>query len=170
MGLTKYWKEATDYRLAGGHAFDHAAMGVGVCVNSISALRALGHLSNVFAFVTGYYNVGDGGGGPYRMVAATTGAYVDNGGNIIVANDGSVWELINSGNLNVAQFGAKGDGVTDDTTKFTAALGALGSGGGKITIPPGKKYYIGSNLTIPASCSLIGPYEFTGSPGNNATW
>ncbi|MBU9359759.1 hypothetical protein KTE52_25810 [Burkholderia multivorans] len=68
--------------------------------------------------------------------------------------------------LFVSDFGAKFDG-TDDTSAFQKALNELGSSGGRIMVPRGKKAYIAGTLTIPPNCSLVGPYQFTGSPGNN---
>jgi polygalacturonase len=50
---------------------------------------------------------------------------------IRVASDGP------SGEVNVRDFGAKGDGVTDDIAAFEAALDALGPDGGTLLVPAG---------------------------------
>jgi polygalacturonase len=51
--------------------------------------------------------------------------------------------------LNVYDFGAKGDEVSDDTAAFQAALDAAGKqGGGTVAVPPGKFLFKG-NLVMP---------------------
>jgi hypothetical protein len=52
---------------------------------------------------------------------------------------------------NVLDFGAKGDGSTDDAAAFQAAANSLASTGGVIFVPPGKVYLIGSKVTIRSS-------------------
>lgn len=118
-------------------------------VDSIAALRLLLKTSpSVNAFVTGYYAAYDGGGGPYRYDSTDT-TTADNGGTVIVAADGGRWKLIHNGVLSVKQFGAKGDGSTDDTAAVTAADtaacdGTLGLDGvtrlaqAKVYFPPGR--------------------------------
>lgn len=99
-------------------------------VDSIAALRATNHLFYARAFVTGYYAAHDGGGGAYQYDPNDTTS-ADNGGTIIVAADGARWKLAYTGAVSVRQFGAKGDGSTDDTSAFSRAA----SIGGKITVP-----------------------------------
>lgn len=92
-------------------------------VNTIASLKALDKTVNTRAFVLGYYAAGDGGGGLYYYDSADT-TTADNGGTVIVASDGGRWKLIYVSAINVRQFGAKGDGATDDTTTFTNANAA----------------------------------------------
>lgn len=55
-----------------------------------------------------------------------------------------------NGVSNVMAFGAKGDGVTDDTAAFAAAVAALGSTGGKVFVPSSPTaYMLASELTVP---------------------
>lgn len=63
----------------------------------------------------GYYEPNDSGGSVY-VIRAKTEDDVDDGGSIIVLDNGNVAELMTESEVNVKQFGAKGDGVTDDTT------------------------------------------------------
>lgn len=48
-----------------------------------------------------------------------------NGGTVVAAAGGGVWTREFTSPLNVRWFGAKGDGVTDDSTAITAAVAAL---------------------------------------------
>lgn len=52
------------------------------------------------------------------------------------------WVRVNNGYFNVKWFGAKGDGITDDTTSFQAAINIVGSGG-RIIMPVGN-YQVGA--------------------------
>jgi hypothetical protein len=57
---------------------------------------------------------------------------------------------------NVLQYGAKGDGTTDDTSAIQAAINALTSSGGTVFFPA-LTFLISSSLTIPANnISLVG--------------
>ena len=61
--------------------------------------------------------------------------------------------------LNVRDFGAKGNGVTDDTAAFQKAMDECGAqGGGIVTVPAGK-YLIKTHLNIPASVTLEGTWR-----------
>ena len=62
-------------------------------------------------------------------------------------------------NFNVVDFGAVGDGVTDDTESFLNALAAAkGDGGGVIFVPSGQ-YKITENLQIPTGVTLRGDWK-----------
>lgn len=56
--------------------------------------------------------------------------------------------------ISVKDFGAVGDGVTNDTAAFQAAIDSLG-GAGQVYVPPGR-YYLGSTLTVKANVFLRG--------------
>lgn len=117
-------------------------------VNSIAALRGLNKTLYTRAWVTGYYAAGDGGGGAYYYDSADTST-ADNGGTVIVATDGGRWKLEYYGVLSVRQFGAKGDGTTDDTAAIQATVNAFTFRGGKIFVPPGEYGISGSGVTLP---------------------
>ena len=60
--------------------------------------------------------------------------------------------------LDVTDFGAKGDGLTDDTAAFRAALEAAGKVSGTVFVPDG--VYLCGELRLPPHTGLVG----------NATW
>ncbi len=60
--------------------------------------------------------------------------------------------------VNVRDYGAKGDGVTDDTDAFTKAMAALGEQGGTATVPTGN-YLIKTHIKIPNSVTLEGVWS-----------
>jgi hypothetical protein len=71
----------------------------------------------------------------------------DNGGTIIVDANGARWKRAYDGPVNVKWFGAKGDGVTDDTAAIQAAIS---SGAKRIIAPAGGNYRITSMLAVDA--------------------
>ena len=106
---------------------------IGVTVNSISALRAVPVTTNYNVSVTGYYTVGDAGGGYFYGV--TGGSYTDNGGTIITNNggtDSSAWLRVIQNTVDPRWFGATADGVTDAKTYIIKACdtGKIVDGGG----------------------------------------
>lgn len=91
--------------------------------------------------VLGYYSAGDGAGHKrqkkpveYNGVDATIGA------------DGSIWGIVHSGEVNVSWFGAKGDGVTDDTTSLNNAINFAKNISSVVRL--GESHYITSKLSL----------------------
>lgn len=62
-----------------------------------------------------------------------------------------------AGLYNVKDYGAHGDGVTDDTTAIQAAITAAGSAtyGGVVSVKPGV-YLLTASLTVPANVAIVG--------------
>lgn len=58
----------------------------------------------------------------------------------------------------VTDFGAIGDGKTDNTEAFQKALNSLGQPGGTVEVPPGQYRFEGS-INIPQSVTLRGPWN-----------
>ena len=71
--------------------------------------------------------------------------------------NGTAWEFINDNSnttISVKDFGAKGDGVTDDTAAINAAIASV-SFGGNILFPNGT-YLVTSQIVVTAKVKLIG--------------
>jgi hypothetical protein len=60
--------------------------------------------------------------------------------------------------LNVRDFGARGDGVADDTGAFQRALDEAGKTGNRVFVPSGR-YLIKGRLSIPESVTLCGTFD-----------
>jgi len=98
-----------------------------VYVESVQVLRdSIVNSYSKFAKTLGYWKSGDGGGSTYWWDASCT--LNDDGGSVLKpANIVNVltpgrWRLIINESVNVKQFGAKGDGIADDTTSIQNCL------------------------------------------------
>lgn len=122
-------------------------------VENIDALRSItGNSGRYYILAKFHTSNGDGGGGSfYWESGAAPGTYVDNGGTVIVptGGDGSAaWVRDYDGEVNVRWFGAKGDGVSDDTAAVQAALNT-----GNAAFPKGT--YPCSQLSAPNAFSML---------------
>src|SRR5208282_141593 len=62
---------------------------------------------------------------------------------------------IPAGNFNVTNFGAVGDGKTDNTTAITKAISAaVAAGGGTVEFPAATNTYLSSSFTLYSSIKL----------------
>ncbi|MCW3657536.1 hypothetical protein K6L27_05060 [Burkholderia cenocepacia] len=127
-------------------------VGMNRVVDSIQALRLLPRVLYTRAFVTGYYQPHDGGGGGYQ-IDPTDLTSQDNGGTIIVAADGARWKLQLTAPISVMQFGAKGDGVTDDAAAINATIAWLATLGGGEAHFPNRTFLIKSTITVGTSAN-----------------
>lgn len=85
-----------------------------IVVNSVSEMIELQEIKVSSTVQTkGYYTSGDGGGNVYEIVAGGTGT--EDGGSFIDLDNGLQARGIFIGDALIKQFGAKGDGVFDDT-------------------------------------------------------
>ena len=119
-------------------------------------------LTNISASVKsirtiGYYTAGDGGGAEYYHASGST-----SGG--FQSADGQWWQLVKTGEPNVKQYGAKGDGVASESSSFANAItpwAATTNGSGlgyNLKVPPGL-YLLPTTTNIynsNAECKLIG--------------
>jgi hypothetical protein len=95
---------------------------------SVAKLRMVDKRLFTSVRTAGYHAAGDGGGALYYYDSSDTTS-ADNGGTVIVGKAGARWKLAHDGVLSLRQFGAKGNGTTDDTAAITTWLAALPEGG-----------------------------------------
>ncbi|MCA7962495.1 hypothetical protein LGM54_05955 [Burkholderia cenocepacia] len=101
-------------------------------------------------FVLGYHQACDGGGGAYHKVYDVAPGGWENGGTRFVSATGAGFELASTSPVSVRQFGAVGDGVTDDTAAFQAALNA---GLTTVYVPAGR--YLLGKLVMPTTVGFV---------------
>lgn len=119
----------------------------------------------------------------YARVRAVTGSSVTNAG--VLSLDGVAASFQNMGNAdatsltgeiidkggqvyNIKTYGAKVDGVTDDTTAWQDALAAAGSAGHGIVYHPGGVSVISNTLVIPTGVWIVGVGSNLGlTPGDS---
>lgn len=68
--------------------------------------------------------------------------------------------------INVRDYGAKGDGISDDTESIKAAIAASQLFGGKIVVFPFGHYKISSRITIPSGCIIDGMGSYIETTSN----
>lgn len=111
-------------------------------VETIALLRAFDSSTTSIStvFVLGYYSNSDGGGGVYHR---STG--VDNGGTIIAATDGTIWELSFTNYLDIKNFGAVRDQNISSILNIAGSELFRKSGG---TLYVNGSYNIGSKVRL----------------------
>lgn len=133
-------------------------------VSSIAELKQVDSSKFPHVFVTGYYGALDGGGGQYICDQSDT-TTADDGGLVIVGNDGGRWKLQVTGSIFAETYGAKNDGVTDNTVALQKAIDAMNRiGGGVINFRAG--VYMTGLLEPKTNVSFRGvAIDHTGHPG-----
>lgn len=121
---------------------------------TISQIRSLsGTITDNLIFST---NNGQQGIWQYDPGSSSVSA-PDNLGTILNTSDGKVFRRIAEGPVNVKWFGAKGDGVADDTNAIQQSLNALAAKGGSVYMPTGI-YRITGTIQLKNGVSLSGEY------------
>lgn len=84
--------------------------------------------------------------------------------------NGSAWEFVSdnsNGIVSVKDFGAKGDGVTNDTAAFTASMTFAAANGNLYVYVPAGTYVVSSTISVPSQCGFFGTggstISFTGA-------
>lgn len=148
------WSPITDVTIRQEYEDDRVNR-ISATVNTIADLRALDKTKYSRATVLGYYAPGDGGGGQYYMSTPSAEAGFDNGGSQITATDGAAWSLVHSGVMTLQQFGAKGDGTTDDAEAIQRAFDAT-EDGSILRALPGSNYKVGTGIVWTKAVLLEG--------------
>ncbi|WP_202916114.1 glycosyl hydrolase family 28-related protein [Paenibacillus mesophilus] len=99
-----------------------------------------------------YYVTDPGREGPFMYDAADT-VTPDNTGTVLVSAAGARFKRRYDGNMHAGWFGAKGDGVTDDTLAVRAALAA--ARGKTLFFPPGV-FKLTDTITVPRNTFVRG--------------
>lgn len=103
--------------------------------------------------IAGYVIEGDGGGGTFAWDANSVATV--NGGTIFDADEGGIgrWIKVERNAQDVRWWGAKGDGIADDTAAIQSAI----NGGGEILFPyTSTGYKITSSINLVSNTSLKG--------------
>lgn len=130
--------------------------------DSVADMKASTNLTDgSFAKTLGYYAVNDGGASQYKIRTKTAGD-TPNDGDLIAIGDSLVAELVIKGNvICVNQFGANGDGTTDDTAALQLALQYASANKVKLLLNQNSTYivsnrvYLNSNTHIDLNGSTI---------------
>ena len=113
---------------------------------------------------TGATGVGATGATGVTGTAGATGATGITGSTGITGNVGATGA---TPYILLDNFGAVGDGVTNDRTALLNAMANVGVTGGIVKLSRNKKYRIGSGITITKNVHIMGDLEMVGSNGNN---
>ena len=114
---------------------------------TIEELKSISNLSDGDIVRTiGYYEVNDLGGATYLIRTRLESDVEDNGG-IHFLNTDLLAELIEE-EVNIKQFGAKGDGVSDDTQSFINYANYCKSHNKPFIVPYSEQYYVVSSVTL----------------------
>lgn len=70
-----------------------------------------------------------------------------------------LWSAENPDFYSVRDFGAKGDGKTDDTAAFQKALDTAGAAGGGVVYAPRGNYFFAGRLNVPRAVTIKGMWE-----------
>lgn len=134
--------------------------------NSVAEMREATNLVNgCFAKTYGFYSYNDGGASFYKVRTITNEDIVDNI-TIIALNDNTlIAELMLTDEMNVEQFGAKGDNTTDDYASFVLALSKCD----KILLG-NKTYKLDTQLRIDSYKELKGSVDIIGYSKLNASY
>ena len=126
-------------------------------VSTIAELRAMTERPE-FVYVTGYHTADDGAFGSHFFKRSLV-VVADNGGTVIQSVY-DTYELQYSGAVNVKWFGAKGDGVTDDTVAIQSAvsLPLLYNRQQSIYFPSGT-YKVSQKITLGINTTYYGDGE-----------
>ena len=131
-------------------------------INGILAFNSVDEMKNSvnlingsFAETYGFYSVNDGGKAKYKIREIIENETIDEI-TVISLENNLVAELIIENEMNVKQFGAKGDGINDDTLAFQTALNNCNI----VFVPETLEYYkINNTLNLNSNSKIYGVGE-----------
>ena len=124
--------------------------------NNVNEMKNAENIQNgSFLKTYGFYSYNDGGGSLYKARAITNEDVIDNVSIIALHDNTLVAELIPDYNLNILQFGAINDGITNNTTIFNKAIEYCINKKLNLYIPQGT-YLIDDDIIINNSINIIG--------------
>lgn len=103
-----------------------------------------------YAQTLGFHSINDGGGAIYKITNSGTANEMD-----VIAVGSLFANLCHVSNINIKQFGAHGDGVTDDTDEIGAALAYAKLYNLPVFVPAGE-YLVSDEYDIDFSLNLYG--------------
>ena len=122
--------------------------------NTVSdMLNSTNLINGSTATTNGYYTFNDGGSARYKIRNITNEDVINNLTLLKLNNSETlVAELIKTKTINVKQYGAKGDGVTDDTPAFKLAMNNENT---SVLVQNGN-YLITDTIKLPKNIEIIG--------------
>lgn len=119
--------------------------------DTVADMKASTNLVNgSYAQTLGFHSLNDGGGGVYKITNTGVANEMD-----IIAVGSLYANLCHVSNINIKQFGAHGDGVTDDTDEIAAALAYAKSYNLPVFVPAGE-YIVSNEYVIDFSLNIYG--------------
>lgn len=129
-------------------------------VATVATMKADTSLESGDMVVTnGYAEAGDGGAALYLIQTATEYGDTPDGYSDHTLNNSAIAVLQTRGRANLRQFGATGDGSTDDTLAVTAWLTAIMASGDQGFAPPGTYMVSQVDLTVDGDISVSCPRD-----------
>jgi len=120
---------------------------------ALTVISATFRFDDMLVYVSSRATDGDGGQGWWRFDAASSATA--NGGTILAPDAGTGrWLRLYNDRLYVEQFGAIGNGTTNDNTAITAAMTAASLAGVILAGVPGKIYAVSGEVTVPGKLFL----------------
>lgn len=137
-GLTRFYDNISDRPV---NAFD-----------TVAEMQAATYLEDgMTCHTNGFHAAGDGGAAYYTVGASGTA----NGMDVLALQGGLFATLVDEAELNVKQFGAYGNGSSDDYPAIQAALTKLNGSGGTLLLPAGT-YNVSCTPTIGSDTTVVG--------------
>ena len=116
--------------------------------DTVADMKSATNLVNgSYAHTIGFHTINDGGGATYYITSTGTANEMD-----VIAVGSLYANLVKTGKLNVKQYGAYGDGSTDDSTVLNAIID-LADTNDTIYFPEGE-YKLNSTLTIDKNVNI----------------